>query len=318
MPGTATQNIEKRVHAIRQFNRFYTQKIGVLGDGHLTTQFSLTEARILYELAHRDLCTAGDIAKDLGLDPGYLSRILRKFTRKDLITRAASDTDGRAQMIVLTKAGVKAFALLNEKASVEIKTLLQQLSDEAQESVVRSMGVIQSKLQPDCKIDQPVVFRSHQPGDMGWITYRQARLYFEEYGWNEEFEALVASIIAQFIQNYDPTKEHCWIAERGTEILGSVFLIKESDTTAKLRLLYVESQARGMGLGMRLVQECIRFARRAGYKTIVLWTNDILHAARHIYERCGFVLVSEEKHFSFGKHLVAQTWQVDLESLPSG
>jgi DNA-binding MarR family transcriptional regulator/GNAT superfamily N-acetyltransferase len=302
----------QRVEAVRRFNRFYTRQIGVLQEGLLNSQFSLAEARILYELAHCDRTTASELAKELGLDAGYLSRILRGFTQQGLIDRQPSETDGRQNSILLTEQGQMAFAQLNERSRHKIGEMLSQLADGNQNRLVEAMQTIEELLGTVPESKTPDLLRPHQPGDMGWIVHRHGVLYAQEYGWDERFEALVSGIVAEFIQNYDPKKERCWIAEKDGEIVGSVLLVKHSDTVAKLRLLLVEPKARGLGIGTRLVKECDRCARQAGYQKIELWTNSVLSAARGIYEAAGYRLVHQEHHHSFGKDLIGETWELML------
>jgi DNA-binding MarR family transcriptional regulator/GNAT superfamily N-acetyltransferase len=302
----------QRVEAVRRFNRFYTKQIGVLHEELLQSPFSLTEARVLYELAHHENITASELAKDLGLDAGYLSRILRRFEYSGFLDRAPSPTDGRRSDLRLTQQGRDAFAPLDQRSHDEVVALLSRLSETGQERLLDAMRTIEAVFTPPSVAATPYLLRSPQPGDMGWIIHRHGVLYAQEYGWNEEFEALVAEITAKFWMNFAPKRERCWIAERDGEIVGSVFLVRQSDEVAKLRLLLVEPSARGLGIGTRLVDECIRFARQAGYTTITLWTNDVLRAARHIYEKAGFRLVSEGPHHSFGHDLVEQTWDLAL------
>jgi DNA-binding MarR family transcriptional regulator/GNAT superfamily N-acetyltransferase len=308
----AAQALESDVQTMRRFNRFYTQKIGVLQEGLLDSPFSLTELRVLYELANGTGLTASQMNKTLDLDVGYLSRILRNFEKRGLVERATSKSDGRANVIKLTAAGLSAFQPLNDRSSEQVKALLHKLSEDKRRLLVEAMKTIENLLSNDEQQTEPFVLRPHQPGDMGWVVHRQGYLYAHEYGWTQEFEALVAEITAQFIRNFDANRERCWIAEMNDEVVGSVFVVKDSDTVAKLRLLYVEPKARGFGIGDKLVRECIKFARQAGYKKMILWTNDILHAARRIYERAGFKLVEENGHHSFGHDLVGQTWELDL------
>jgi DNA-binding MarR family transcriptional regulator/N-acetylglutamate synthase-like GNAT family acetyltransferase len=305
-------DLAPRVESVRRFNRFYTRQIGALSDHILKSVFSLAEARVIYELAQREKATATELGGELGLDAGYLSRMLAAFKKRGLIARKPSETDGRQSFIRLTEKGRKAFAELNAHSNNEIEALIGRLSPANRNRLVEAMRVIEEALgaQPEQKI--PYMLRQHQPGDMGWITHRHGVIYNEEYGWDEEFEALVAEIAAKFIRNYDPKRERCWIAERGGEIVGSVFLVKKSKTVAQLRLLLVEPSARGMGIGKRLVDECMRFARQTGYKKITLWTNSMLDAARHIYQEAGFRLVEEEPHHSFGHDLVGQNWELKL------
>jgi len=304
--------IDRRVEAIRRFNRFYTQRIGVLREGLLQTPFSLTEVRVMYELAHREEPTATELSKELGLDAGYLSRILRDLSKRELIKKRPSKSDGRQTHLHLTRKGEKEFAALNARSNDEVAAMLSKLPASEQQRVVAAIHVIEEVLGAKPEHKASYLLRPHQPGDMGWIVHRHGVLYAQEYGWDEQFEALVARIVAEFIQNFDSRRERCWIAEKDAEIVGSVFLVKESKTEAKLRLLLVEPGARGLGIGKRLVAECVRFARQASYKKITLWTNSVLDAARYIYEEAGFQLIKEEKHHSFGHDLVGQTWELEL------
>jgi DNA-binding MarR family transcriptional regulator/N-acetylglutamate synthase-like GNAT family acetyltransferase len=303
---------DARVGVVRRFNRFYTRRIGVLDERHLRSPFSLAEVRVLYELAHRENTTASELGRVLGLDAGYLSRILRAFEKRGLLTRAPSTADARQSLLRLKKAGRDAFASLDARASAEVAAMVGALSDVEQRRVVSAMRTIEELLGGQLAERPPYVLRAHQPGDMGWVVHRHGALYAQEYGFDETFEALCAEIVAEFIRNLDPKRERCWIAERDGEILGSVFLVQKSKTVSKLRLLLVEPSARGMGIGGRLVSECVRFARQAGYKTMTLWTQSILYAARHIYVSAGFRLVREESHHSFGHDLVAETWEMAL------
>jgi DNA-binding MarR family transcriptional regulator/predicted N-acetyltransferase YhbS len=308
----ARAEFERRVADVRRFNRFYTQKIGVLQQAYLQTSFNLTEARVLYELAHREQPTASELGRDLGLDAGYLSRILRRFEKKGLLTRKASSRDGRQQLLSLTRKGEDAFAPLNTRSRAEIAALLDTLAEPERKRLTDAMHEIESLLGARPEPKAPYLLRPHQPGDIGWVIHRHGVLYAQEYGWDETFEALVAEVAAAFIKNFDPKKERCWIAEKDGEIVGSVFLVRKSPTVAKLRLLYVEPKARGLGIGARLTAECERFARQAGYRKIVLWTNSILHAARRIYDKAGYRLVASEPHRSFGYDLVGETWEKKL------
>jgi GNAT superfamily N-acetyltransferase len=253
----------------------------------------------------------------LQLDAGYLSRILRGFERSGLVAKAESRVDGRQNLLSLTARGRRVFADLDARSRKEVGVLLSRLDPVEQVRLVALMHSIEKLLGIGSEPKVPYLLRSHQPGDIGWIVHRHGALYAQEYGWNEEFEALVAEIVANFIRNYDANREHCWIAERDGEIVGSVFLVKQSKFTARLRLLFVEPKARGLGIGSRLVGECIRFAQRTGYRTITLWTNNVLHAARHIYKKAGFDLVHEEPHYSFGHNLVAETWKLNLKNAPN-
>jgi DNA-binding MarR family transcriptional regulator/GNAT superfamily N-acetyltransferase len=303
---------EQRIAAIRRFTRFYTKHIGVLREGLHASPFSLTEARVLYELANRAAATAADIARDLGLDPGYLSRILRGFAQRGLIARTRSHSDGRQSHLALTPAGQDAFAPLDRGSHDEVAAMLAPLAEGAQARLIEAMGTVEQLLGVPAREAPPYLLRPHQAGDMGWVVSRHGALYAQEYHWNMEFEALVAEIVAAFIKNFDARRERCWIAEIDGAPVGSVFLVRQSDEVAKLRLLLVEPQARGLGIGARLVSECIRFARLCGYGALALWTNDVLVAARRIYQAAGFRLVQEEKHHSFGHDLVGQNWELEL------
>lgn len=301
-----------RIAAVRRFARFYTRRIGVLRKGLLGSPFSLAEARLLYELAQREATTAAEIGRELGLDAGYLSRILRGFDRKGLLARKASQSDGRQSLISLTQAGRQAFEAIDARSRDEVAAMLARLAEADQARLVSAMCTVEGLLAGDGGAKPEVLLRPHRPGDMGAVIRGQALLYHREYGWDERFEALVAEICAAFVRNFDPARERCWIAEIAGEVVGSVFLVKQSDEVAKLRLLYVDRQARGLGLGRRLVRECLGFAREAGYARVTLWTNDILHAARRIYQDEGFTLVAEDRHRSFGHDLVGQNWELEL------
>jgi DNA-binding MarR family transcriptional regulator/N-acetylglutamate synthase-like GNAT family acetyltransferase len=278
----------------------------------LNSQFSLTEARVIYELAHHEQTTAGSLGAELGLDAGYLSRILQGFKKRGLIGKQPSETDRRQSVLRLTEAGQAAFALLNARSQHQIAAMLSRLSPEDQQRLVTAMRGIEELLGARPERKAPYILRPHQPGDIGWIVHRHGVLYAEEYGWDEQFEALVAGIVAKFIQDFQPKRERCWIAEMNGEIVGSVFLVRQSDTLAKLRLLLVEPKARGLGIGSRLVGECVRQARQLGYTRLTLWTNSVLLAARHLYEQAGFQLVSQEPHHSFGHDLISETWELEL------
>jgi DNA-binding MarR family transcriptional regulator/GNAT superfamily N-acetyltransferase len=309
MRGT---RLERRVDAVRSFNRFYTQKIGVLNETLLRSPFSLAEVRVLYELAHREEPTASELAKDLALDPAYLSRILRGFEDGKLLRRRRSPRDARSALLSLTAAGLRALSPLEERARDEIALLLRELPAKRQGLLIESMRSIESLLGAERRTGTPYVLRPQRPGDIGWVVERHGALYASEYGWDEGFEGLVARIAGEFLQRHDPRRERCWIAERDGERIGCVFLVAGTRRVARLRLLLVEPAARGLGLGGRLVEECIQFARLAGYRTLTLWTQSILGAARRIYQRSGFRLVRKQPHHSFGHDLVGETWELDL------
>jgi DNA-binding MarR family transcriptional regulator/GNAT superfamily N-acetyltransferase len=300
------------IAAIRRFSRFYTRQLGLLPEGLLTSPFSLTESRVLYELAHRDGLTAAELGRELGLDPGYLSRILKRFEARGLVERAPAAGDGRQVALVMTAAGRDAFAPLNRASETQARDLLADLPAPRREQLVTAMAIVERLLGGAGEPSVPYILRPLRVGDIGWIIRRQGMLYAEEFGWDETFEALVAEIAAAFVRTFDPKREGCWIAEREGEIVGSIFLVRQSDEVAKLRLLYVEPAARGLGIGRRLVDECIHYARARNYRTLTLWTNDILASARRIYEETGFRLVAQENHNSFGKDLVGQNWELDL------
>jgi DNA-binding MarR family transcriptional regulator/GNAT superfamily N-acetyltransferase len=311
------EDLETRVDAVRRFNRFFTRRIGVLREGLLHSPYSLAEARILFEIAHRDLAlTASDLSRELGLDPGYLSRMLARLEQQGLIDKLRSETDARRSLLSLTPEGKEAFSLLDARSREEVAEMLGDLSEGDQLRLVEAMRTIEDIVDEDSaggfKFSEPFFLRQHEPGDMGWVVHRHGVLYAKEYGWDERFEALVARIVADFVEGYDPARERCWIAEMSGEIVGCVFVVRASDTVAKLRLLLVEPEARGLGLGARLVEECVRFARSRGYEKLTLWTNSVLGAARRIYEEHGFELVEEEEHHSFGKDLVGQNWELAL------
>jgi DNA-binding MarR family transcriptional regulator/GNAT superfamily N-acetyltransferase len=306
------------VRAVRAFNRFYTQRIGVLQRGVLQSPYSLTEVRVLYELANGTDLTATDIQRLLGLDPGYLSRILRSFERSGMLLRERSKTDGRRSLIRLTAQGRKVFAALNARQVSDVEKMLQSVPNPSREKLVGSMQTIQKVLNGEPARGGKVSLRAHRPGDMGWVMFRHGVLYQSEYGWDERFEALVGEIVVNFVRDFDAERERCWIAELDGERVGSIFLVKDTATAAKLRLLLVEPAARGHGVGKLLVGECVDFARKAGYRKLTLWTNSVLDAARHIYEAAGFKLVKEEKHTSFGEGLTGQYWSLDLSGSRSG
>ena len=304
-----TDPLGERTDSVRRFNRFYTRQIGVLHEHLLDSPFSLTEVRILYELAHQNDLTSADLCRELGLNAGYLSRVISGFDKQRLIAKSRSPTDARATRLQLTDAGQRTLAPLVDASRREVAAMLERLPPTAQQDLVAAMNQIEGLLgEPS----PGYLLRNPQPGDMGWIIHRQAVLYAQEYGWNNEYEALVADILAKFVREFDPARERCWIAEKDGKVIGSVFVVRQDDTTAKLRLLYVDPCARGLGIGSRLVDECLRFSRQAGYARMVLWTNSILTDARRIYDKAGFQLVEEEAHHSFGKDLVGQVLARDL------
>ena len=303
---------DRAVEAVRQFNRLYTKKIGVLRDRYLRTQFSLAEARVLYELAHRKDATASEVGRELDLDPGYLSRILRSFETRGLIARTQSERDGRQSLLDLTQQGEAAFATLDKRSRAAIARLLSDMRKDELSRLVTAIRQVETLLGEQPQSPTPYLLRSHRAGDMGWVVYRHAVLYGQEYRFDQRFEALVADVVAQFLRDYDPKHEHCWIAEKDGQIVGSIFVVRASDTLAKLRLLLVEPSARGLGIGHRLVEECVGFARQAGYRTMTLWTQDILTAARRIYREAGFHCIAEESHSNFGPEVVGEIWEVTL------
>ncbi|MGH8986578.1 MAG: bifunctional helix-turn-helix transcriptional regulator/GNAT family N-acetyltransferase [Acidimicrobiia bacterium] len=307
---------DDRVASVRAFNRFYTGVIGVLGEGLLDTPYSLTEARVVFELAQRDATELAELRRALGVDAGYLSRMLARFEADGIATRERSSTDGRRQVVRLTKAGRKTFRLLDQRAVDDVRALLAQLPEDDQRRLVGAMDTIRGVLEGASR-DETLVLRPPEPGDFGWIIGRNAAVYADQYGWDESYETLVARIVADHLEHHDPRRERAWIAEVGGEPVGAVLCVRKDDDVAQLRLLLVEPGARGLGIGTRLVDECLRFARRAGYARIMLWTNDVLADARRIYERAGFELVEEEPHRSFGHDLVGQIWTRSLATAPA-
>jgi DNA-binding MarR family transcriptional regulator/predicted GNAT family acetyltransferase len=303
---------DRRVAELRRFNRFYTQKIGVLEAGLLDSPFSLTEARVLYELASAAQQTSSRLRAQLGLDRGYLSRILRAFERRGLIRRSVSQSDRRLCPLELTAQGRAAFAELDQRSRTMVGTLLRDLPESEQSRFVAAAQTIERALGGRNDIGPGYVLRPHRAGDMGWIISRHGALYAQEYGWDSGFEAFVAEIAAKFLRDFNPCRECCWIAEMGGENVGSVMLVEGSERVAKLRLLLVEPRARGHGIGAHLVQECLRFARHAGYEKITLWTNSVLVAARRIYQSAGFHVVEAQPHHSFGRDLVGENWELAL------
>jgi DNA-binding MarR family transcriptional regulator/GNAT superfamily N-acetyltransferase len=293
----------------------YTRYIGTLNEGLLNSSYSLAEARVLYELATRAAPKASEIAEGLGMDPGYLSRLLGKFDRDGLLERKPSETDGRYAELRLTSRGKSVFKKLNALSEEQAHTVLQGLPPTARMELIECMQAIERILMKVDRSRVPYVLRPHRVGDMGWIVHREGLGYAEQFGWDETFEALVATIVSDFVTNFEPCLERCWIAEVDGQNVGHIFLVKHPSepNTAKLRLLFVEPGARGMGIGDALVNECVRFARGAGYRRIVLWTQSILTAAHHIYQRAGFRLVKEEPHHSFGHDLIGQEWELEFQ-----
>jgi DNA-binding MarR family transcriptional regulator/N-acetylglutamate synthase-like GNAT family acetyltransferase len=305
--------LDPYVGAVRHFNRFYTRKIGVLKEGLLDSPLSLTEARVLYELCHRTGCSATDLRGALGLDAGYLSRILRAFEKRGWLERKRAEGDARRQVLAATRAGRAAFESLNARSDDEMRRLLAGIGHERLDRLRQAMQTVEDVLEPRAPGAVPYLLRTHRPGDIGWVVYRHGVLYSEEWGYDERFEALVAQIAAEFVQHHDPAAERCWIAEKDGERVGSVFLVRKSTRVAKLRLLLVEPSARGLGIGKRLVEECVRFARQCRYRKLVLWTQSELRAARRIYQQAGFRLAATERHRSWGRDdLAAESWELAL------
>ncbi len=303
------------VQAIRSFNRFYTQRIGVLS-ATFGADLSLTEVRVLYELAHRDQPTAAELGRDLALDPGYLSRILRRFESRNWLERTPSPADARQSLIRLSPQGQAIFLPLEEQSNASAAGLLAKLAPADQQKLVTSMDSVQRLMAPAVQPlpTRTVVLRDPRPGDMGWVVQQHGEIYAREYGWNIEFEALVADIAAKFIKNFKPEAEKCWMAELDGVRVGAVFVVRKSATVCKLRMLILTPEARGRGLGGRLTDECIAFARSKGYKKMELWTNSCLDAARAIYSRRGFVLTKSEPYHGFGQDLVSETWELKLQN----
>jgi len=299
------------IDAVRRFNRFYTRRIGVLREGLLGSPYTLTEARLLYELAQGGQATASALGRDLGLDLGYLSRLLQSLRHRGLVQAKRAAHDGRQSLLTLTAKGRRAFSVLNSRSRGEMEQMLKPLPEQELARLVGAMKTVETLLSGE-KTQAQILLREHRPGDLGWIVHRHGALYAEEYGWDERFEALVAEIAARFVKHFDAERERCWIAEMDGERVGSVLVVKQSRSTAKLRLLLVEPKARGRGLGRRLVEECIAFARAKGYRKLALWTQSNLAAARAIYKQCGFRRVRKERHLSFGYDLVGEFWQLEL------
>jgi DNA-binding MarR family transcriptional regulator/N-acetylglutamate synthase-like GNAT family acetyltransferase len=319
----------EHVATVRAFNRFYTRRIGLLNGAILASEFSLPEMRVLWEISHKDWITAKEIEQRLGMDRGYVSRIINAFQEGGLVTSEANAHDGRVKNLKLTRKGLHRMLAFEKRSSAEIHGIIGKLPGGGQDRLVAAMRTIESLLEPpESTVESllasrgaaagsraphegasPIVLREPRPGDFGWVVHRHGALYAQEYGWDATFEAMVAEIVAKFVRNYQPARERCWIAEHAGDIAGCVFLVERSAHVAQLRLLLVEPSKRGMGIGKTLVGECIRFARAAGYRKVMLWTHDILHSALRIYERAGFKRVAKEKHYSFGRDLVGQTWE---------
>jgi DNA-binding MarR family transcriptional regulator/GNAT superfamily N-acetyltransferase len=311
MTSSAVTNA--RIDAVRRFNRFYTLQIGALRKGFLDSPFSLPEARVLYEVAQRDNATASEIATALHLDQGYLSRLLRQFEKRGLVTRKTSAADARRSHLALTTRGKNAFSPLDTRSQRDAATLLKTLPDADQKQLVRAMATIETLSGEPGDRANNYILREPRAGDFGWIVSRHAELYWQEYQWGPPFEGVCAQIVADFVNKFDPKKERCWIAEANGENIGTVMLVKdEQPGVARLRLLLVDPKARGLKLGTRLVDECIKFARKAGYRSMTLWTHENLTAARAVYSRAGFTLTSSEKKQSFGKDVVAEYWDLEL------
>jgi DNA-binding MarR family transcriptional regulator/GNAT superfamily N-acetyltransferase len=309
---SSTPDLESQIAAVRGFSRFYTRKLGIIEPKLLDSPWTLQEARIIYEIAARQQCTATELVRALGLDAGFLSRTLQALQRRQIVARKPSKTDRRVTELALTARGRAAFADLDSRSRSAVAALLTELDAGERAAVVGAMASIEQALEPSARKPAGFLLRSHRPGDIGWVVSRHGALYAQEYGWDISFEALAAEIGAQFIHSYDASREHCWIAEIDGEPVGSVFVVKASDEVAKLRLLLVERRARGLGVGRALTEQCIRFARQAGYSSMTLWTQSILTAARGIYQRAGFHRVNEEPHHSFGVDLVGETWELEL------
>ncbi|MBV4476798.1 bifunctional helix-turn-helix transcriptional regulator/GNAT family N-acetyltransferase [Pseudomonas botevensis] len=306
----STPELVEQADLIRSFNRFYTHQIGVLQEHLLQSDYSLTEIRVLYELGARGDLTSADLRQMLSLDAGYMSRIVSGFERKGLIQKVRSETDGRAALLHLTTLGRAILAPLEKTTREQIVAMLERLSEPQQQQLIDAMALIQKLLSGNR--DSTYILRDPQAGDMGTVVQQQSALYTREYGWNWEFEALVAEIVAKYLREFDPASERCWIAEKDGKVIGSVFIVRHDETTAQLRMLYVDASARGLGIGNRLVEECLRFARQVGYKKMMLWTTSILTDARKLYQKAGFELIDEESIHSFGKDLVSQTWAREL------
>ncbi|KJY70115.1 MarR family transcriptional regulator [Vibrio coralliilyticus] len=304
-------NMNNTVNEIRSFNRFHTNLVGALNEGLLASSFPLVQVRILFELANNDDLAASDLMESLSVDRGYLSRMVSSLDKQGLITKTPDAKNKKRIVLSLSPEGQKVFAELNNASASEVQALISSLSKNECTELISALKKVR-RLLGDPSIKREYKLREPQSGDMGWITHRQGLLYKNEYQWDWQFEALVSQIVGEFVINYNPEVERCWVAEMDGEVVGSVFIVRQDDTTAKLRLLYVEEAARGLGLGRKLVDECVQFSREKGYKRIEFWTNSVLVSARRIYEAAGFKLIKEEPHHSFGQDLVGQTWALDL------
>ena len=313
-----TPHRDQRIAAARRFNRFYTRQIGVLRKNFLDSPYSLGEARVIYEIASDNAPTASDIGRALDLDAGYLSRVLRNFERQGLVKRKVSEKDARQSHLALSPRGRKAFKVLDDLSQRDIGTMLDKLSPTDQSRLIEAMHTIETLLEPQpaakpaptqqrrYKLREPV------PGDFGWVVKRHAELYAQEYKWREPFEGVCAQIVADYLNNHDEKRERCWIAEMDGENVGCIFVAKDNDEVARIRLLLVDPKARGLGLGARLTEEAVRFAREAGYQKMTLWTHSVLKAARHIYQKAGFKLMRTEKHKSWGQPVVSEYWDLEF------
>ena len=307
--------MEPIVERVRAFNRFYTEQIGVLDEHLLNSDYSLTEVRVLYEINARKSAMAVEVGAELGLDRGYLSRILQRFAREGLVKRRPAPADARASLLSLTAKGRRVFGSLDTRANEQVATLLQTSSSSDRHRLLAAMSTIEDVLAAPVGSARTVLLREPRSGELGWIVYRHGALYAQEYNYDERFEGLVAKIVGEFVEHFDAQRERCWVAEQNGEVVGSVFLVRGTESIAKLRLLYVEPSARGQGIGEKLIAECVAFARAAGYAKITLWTQSELLAARRLYEKAGFSLVKQDLHCSFGREgLIAETWELSLGS----
>lgn len=307
-----TSALAFQIEAMRRFGRFYTRYLGALNEGLLNSPFSLTEARVLYEIAHHEATDAATLCAELGLDTGYMSRVLNSLEAKALVAKSSATHDRRVKHLSLTTNGERTFATLNAASASNVESALMTLDDAQRQQLIASMKTIETLLTGTPVQRVPYILRPHQPGDLGWVVQRHGAIYAREYHWNVEFEGLTAEIVGMFVRNFDSQRERCWIAEKDGANVGCVFVVKKSDEIAQLRMLLVEQSARGLGIGQRLVQECTRFARHAGYRSITLWTNKNLESARRIYQKEGYKLTTEEPHHSFGHDLIGESWEKAL------